>query len=403
MMQAICEKLKTEATEELYNNILPFWMEHTLDREFGGFYGRISNALTIDENAPKGLVLNTRILWTFSQAYNFSKNEKYLKIADRAFEYLMQYFLDQQWGGFVWLLDYKGNILDDKKRAYGQAFSIYSLAEYFRATKNQTALDIAIETFYLVEKYLYDSEHTGYFETANRDWTIADDLRLSSRDMNEKKSMNNHLHLVEGYAALLEVWPNDHLRKQLQQLLINFESKILDQETMHFQLFFDEKWHVKSANESYGHDIEGSWLLLEAAEILEDHDMIQRFRKIAVKLASVSRRDHLDDDGGISFEKMESGMNRERHWWVMAEAVVGYLNAFELTGDQAFLIASEKCWQFIKKHLVDKEYGEWIYMVDESGEADSHQYKVSEWKGPYHNTRACLEIIKRIENFSKKL
>lgn len=209
METKIIDYLEKRLAKELYDNILPFWIDNTVDNENGGFLGQIFNDLSVEENAPKGLILNARILWTFSKAYNISKIKDYLDMATRAYEYLIDKFRDQEYGGFVWSVDYKGDFEDDKKRAYGQGFAIYGLSEYYIATKNEMALKIAIDSFYTLEKYAFDKENRGYFETYNRDWSMADDLRLSERDMDEKKSMNNHLHVIEGYANLFKVWKND--------------------------------------------------------------------------------------------------------------------------------------------------------------------------------------------------
>lgn len=396
METKIIDYLEKRLAKELYDNILPFWIDNVVDYENGGFWGRISNDLSVEENAPKGLILNARILWTFAKAYNISKIDDYLKIAKRAFNYLIDNFRDTEYGGFVWMVDYQGKSLDDKKRAYGQGFAIYGLSEYYMATNDEAALKIAIETFNTLEKYAFDKENAGYFETYNRDWTMADDLRLSEKDMDEKKSMNNHLHVVEGYANLYKVWKNDILAAQLKNLLLNFIDYIINHENMHFRLFFDEKWTPRSQNESYGHDIEGSWLLLECAEILGDEELLTQIKNIALKMAKVSRENHLEKDGAISYELEPEGLNTERHWWVMAEALVGYFNAYQLSKDNSYLYAASKVWDYIDHHHVDKELGEWIYLVNKDGNIDDSEYKVSEWKGPYHNGRACMEILARI-------
>ncbi len=397
METKIIDYLEKRLATELYDNILPFWIDNTVDNENGGFLGRIFNDLSAEEKAPKGLILNARILWTFSKAYNISKIKDYLDMAHRSYEYLIDKFRDQEFGGFVWSVDYQGNFDDDKKRAYGQGFAIYGLSEYYLATKNEVALKTAIDTFNTLEKYAFDEENTGYFETYNRNWTMADDLRLSERDMDEKKSMNNHLHVIEGYANLYKIWKNDLLRKQLRNLILNFRDKILNPENMHFYMFFDEKWNPRSKNESYGHDIEGSWLLLECAKILGDDELTAEISDIAVKMAKISKDNHLEPDGAISFELEKHGLNTERHWWVMAEALVGYFNAYEISGDKKFLYAVQKVWDYINHHHVDKELGEWIYLLDKDGNIAEKEYKVSEWKGPYHNGRACMEILARIQ------
>ena len=396
MENKIIDNLEKRLARELYDNILAFWINNSIDNEHGGFQGRIFNDLTVEEKAPKGLILTARILWTFSKAYNITKINDYLEMATRAYTYLLDKFQDEKYGGFVWMVDYNGKIHDDKKRAYGQGFAIYGLSEYFLATQKNEALDVAIKTFHTLVNFAYDKENSGYFETFNRDWTLAEDLRLSVKDMNEKKSMNNHLHVVEGFANLYRIWKDPALESQLANLLVDFRDKIINHETLRFHLFFDEKWLPKSKNESYGHDIEGSWLLYECAEILGHDELTKDIRKVAIQMAEVSLKKSLNPDGSLDYEGEPEGLNREKHWWVMAEAMVGYFNAYELTHNKKFLYASHKVWQYIDKNFVDKELGEWFGLIDESGEIDNSEHKVSEWKGPYHNGRACMEILARI-------
>ncbi len=400
----ILNHLEKNISQELYKNILPFWQEKTLDQEKGGFYGRMANDLSIIKNAPKGLILNSRILWTFSAAYNFSPNTAFLQLAQRAYDYLLEYFFDQQYGGLVWMVNPGGEWVDDKKRTYGQAFCIYGLSEYYKANREQEPLDKAVEIFQAIEEHVYDFQYKGYLETANRDWSIPEDVRLSEKDMNEKKSMNNHLHVMEAYTNLYRIWKNDLLKHRLKELLYIFRDFIIDSRTRHFKLFFDEKWNCKCRNESYGHDIEGSWLLGEAAEVLGDKKVREEINDIALQMAEQSVENHLGEDGALPYECTEKGyVNTDRHFWVSAEALVGYFNAFQMSGKQKFLDATLKVWEYIENNFRDKRYGEWYYLVKKDGTVDPNEYKVSEWKGPYHNSRACMEMLRRIRELKNKL
>ena len=270
--------------KELFENITPFWINYSKDNESGGFYGRISNDLVVDHEAPKSLILNTRILWTFSVLYQFRENEEFLYMAERAYNYIINHFFDHEMGGVYWLLDYKGQVIDNRKKIYGQAFTIYAFTEYYAATQNEKALEHAKSVFKLIEQHNFDKENTGYFEASNRNWTIAEDLRLSATDMNEKKSMNTHLHLIEAYTTLYKFWKDDLLKSRLIGLMNNFTTHIINPDTYHFILFQDELWQSKSDHVSFGHDIEGSWLLCEAAKILGDSELIQKTNDVAVKM-----------------------------------------------------------------------------------------------------------------------
>ncbi len=393
------DDLKNEVLEELQQGILPFWLRYSKDEHKGGFYGRVDNKGNPVPDAPKGLILNTRILWSFSAAYNTFKNTAYLKTADRAYEYIIEYFIDIEFGGAYWMLDSRGVPIEDKKKVYGHAFLIYALSEYYKAAGKKIVMDQAVSLFNIIEKHFFDEVNGGYLETAERDWSVTEDMRLSAVDMNEKKSMNAHLHILEAYTNLFSIWPDDGLKKQLTRLAEDFLKYIIHSDSGHFNLFFDEAWNVKSCSISPGHDIEGSWLLWETAEILDDPGLKDKVLKAVIKQAEEIYKNCTNPDGSLMYEIHSDGKrNSEKHWWVMSEAMVGFLNAYQLTGDTKYYEAVSGAWEYISNSLIDREYGEWFYKRGEDNSIAEDEYKISEWKGPYHNIRACLEVLKRVEN-----
>lgn len=395
MTEAI-NTLRKEVTEELEGNILPFWMNKMTDRERGGFYGRISGEDVLMPNEPKGAILNARILWTFSAAYRLLKKPEYLATATRAKRYLLDFFYDKQFGGIYWSVDCEGNPLDTKKQIYALGFAIYGLSEYARATGDEEALEYAIRLFEVIEKYSFDAEKNGYVEALTRDWQPIADMRLSDKDENEKKTMNTHLHILEPYANLYRVWKDGRLKTQLKNLIELFVTKILDTQTYHLNLFFEDDWTNKYHLISYGHDIEASWLIHEAALVLGDETVLKQIEPVIVRIARAAD-EGLNADGSMTYERFsdKGETDRELHWWVQAENVVGHLNLYQHFGDEEALSTALRCWQFIKEKLIDRENGEWYWSRFADGSINRNDDKAGFWKCPYHNGRMCLEINER--------
>jgi mannobiose 2-epimerase len=388
---------QSELTAELHD-ILAYWMKYSPDDENGGFHGRIDHQNNVYPHAPKGSVLNARILWAFSAAYNLKANAEYLQQADRAFQYIKSHFIDKASGGVYWTVTYTGEPLDTKKQVYANAFVIYALSEYFIASGVPEAKELAVSLYQLLVDKSYDEALTGYLEAFTCNWSPINDLRLSAKDANEKKTMNTHLHVLEAYANLFRIWPQDELKQQIVTLLNNFLNHIIDPGTGHLVLFFDEQWYRKSNTVSYGHDIEAAWLLLEAAEVIEDDALITQLERIAVKMTEAAIEGLDDDDDGLwyEYEPDKQHLVREKHWWVQSEAMVGFFNAYQITGDEHYANLSVRNWNFVKAHILDKQGGEWVWGINAYGTVMRGEDKVGVWKCPYHNSRACIEIIKRI-------
>ncbi len=390
-MLACKEELRLELDE-----ILTYWINTMVDERKGGFYGSVSTDNTIDHLAPKGVVLNSRILWTFSTASQYVDNLPCLVIAKRAFDYIADHFIDQEYGGVYWSLDQKGNILDSKKQIYGLAFCLYGLAAYYKVSHNATALELAKNLFATIEKFSFDKRRQGYIEAFTREWQTTGDLRLSEKDSNEKKTMNTHLHIIEAYAGLYQVWPDELLLDRIKGLLQVFEHHFFNTTNHHLHLFMTEEWEPKSTIQSFGHDIEASWLLYECAELAGDTDLIENYETMALQLADAAA-EALDSDGGLwyEFDPATAHWTKEKHSWPQAEAMVGFFNAYHLSGEKKYLDNCLHSWQFIKKHIRDTVNGEWFWGVQEDGSIIEKE-KAGFWKCPYHNSRACMELIKRI-------
>jgi len=389
-------ELKRQVKEELEQNILPFWSEKMTDYQHGGFYGQINGNDQLVQQADKGGILNARILWSFSSAYLLVNDPVYLEMANLAKDYIITHFFDPEFGGTYWTVSFEGKPVDTKKQIYSQAFFIYAFSEHFRATGDQSSLETAIELFRIIEKQSFDRVLNGYFEAYSSNWVLLEDLRLSAKDENEKKTMNTHLHILEAYTNLFRVWKDDALKQQLKNLILIFTERIVNQTTYHLNLFFNEHWDSKSTVVSYGHDIEASWLIYEAATVLDDQKLLQDVQRICIKIAEASC-EGLQQDGSMiyEFDKTKNHLDQDRHWWVQAESVVGFLNAYELTGAHEWFERATRCWEYINDHLVDRTNGEWFWSVKADGTINRDDDKAGFWKCPYHNSRMCLEVMIR--------
>jgi mannobiose 2-epimerase len=397
-MKSALQQYRKEMKQEL-ENILAYWMRFTIDEKNGGFLGKIDHDNKIYPDAPKGSVLNARILWAFSATYNLTKRQEYLAVAERAFQYFAEHFIDKEFGGVYWTVDHRGQPLDTKKQIYALSFAIYGLSEFCCASKNNKAIKAAFDIYSDIIKHSYDEKHGGYIEALTKDWKEIADLRLSSKDFNEKKSMNTHLHVLEAFANLYRVRPNEVLRQQLSELVQLFLNHIISFKTNHLVLFFDEQWNEKSKIVSYGHDIEAAWLLQEAAELIGNELLLLNVKKRSVQIVQASE-EGLDEDGGLWYEyNPEVGhLIRQKHSWPQAEAMIGYFNTWQNTGEEKYLKRSLNSWKFVKKYIHDKNCGEWYWGVKEDYSPMKEEDKAGLWKCPYHNSRACIEIIKRINS-----
>ena len=400
---ATVESLEREMRAELVRRILPFWAGRAVDDDTGEFIGFMGPDGCADPDAPRGGILNARILWAFSAAHRVLGPDPGVAAAvERAAATVTGRFLDSEHGGVYWMVDRDGRPTDDRKHVYAQAFGIYALAEHHRATGDEETGRLARSLFEQVEEHARDSEHGGYREAFSRDWTPLRDVRLSDRDLDAARSANTHLHLLEAYTTLYRARPDGKadpaVAARLRALVELFLEHVVDGEAGHVLPFFDRDWAVRSRAVSFGHDIETAWLLADAADALDDPDLGARTRDTALLLADTVLAEGLDrEHGGVFYEARDGQVDRDKEWWTQAEAVVGFLHAYQTTARSAFLEAAWSAWAFIKGHLLDPESGEWHRRTDRSGTPRPGTETVGPWKGPYHNTRACLEVVTRAE------
>ena len=381
-------KRGSEMQRVLEDNILGFWSSRMVDTKHGGFYGRIDGQGRLIPEAPKGAVLNARILWAFSAAYRVLGKEEYKNMALRAKDYIFAHFIDSEHGGVYWMLDHEGHPLDTKKQTYAQGFMIYGLSELFRATGDEDALRLAVQLFEDMERYAFDSEGNGYIEALSREWSPLADMRLSEKDENGSRTMNTHLHILEPYTNLYRVWKDQRLRSQLRNLVTIFTEKILNPATGHLDLFFDDHWHSPRDKVSYGHDIEAAWLLTEALDVLGDEALTAQTLPLIPRIAHAAE-EGLMSDGSMAYE----GGDEERHWWVQCECIIGELFLWQRFGDASALDRARRCWDFVRQRLIDWQGGEWFWSIGADDAPNLTDDKAGPWKCPYHNSRMCLNVI----------
>lgn len=385
------EKLYDEIEQDLKYNILPFWEQYSVD-ESGGFYGALTYDGSPIVDSDKGCVLNARILWTFSVAYQAFPDSQYLALANRAQQYFIDNFIDKEQGGTYWTLNRDGTPKDKNKQTYGIAFAIYGLSEHYRATQNQKSLEEAIALYRCLENRSFDSVNGGYIESFTRDWKKPNKYGYDGNGV-ANKTMNTHIHVLEAYTNLYQVWKDEGLRKQLTDLMNVLIENIYNPKTHHLMLYFNDQWESLEDIDSYGHDIETSWLFMETATTLGDAELINKTNEIAIQIVNTTMEQGMNPDGSLIYERKGNRFQRDLSWWCQTEAVNGLLDAWRITEDVKYLDAANNTWNWIKTNMVDYKYGEWYSTVSASGEPDLKGLKASLWRCPYHNSRMGFRVM----------
>lgn len=390
------DKLKQEISQHLTTKILPFWM-NLKDEEQGGYYGYMNYDLQVDKQAVKGCILNSRILWFFSNACTCLQDKELLPYARHAYEFLKSACLDQVYGGVFWSVTWDGKVEDGTKHIYNQAFAVYALSSYYEASNEQEALDIAWELFTLIETR--GKDNGGYLEAFMQDFqTPAGNEKLSENGVMAERTMNTLLHVFEAYTELYRVTKDNRVKKPLEEMLTLFSTKVYNPARHRQEVFFDKEWNSLIDLYSYGHDIETAWLIDRGCEVLGDPVITEKMGKITRDLAEnvyqAAYHNH-----SLWNERERGTENKTRVWWVQAESVVGFLNASEKMPEHPeYRQAAEEIWEYIKTYLVDKRNGsEWFWEVNDEGKPESRKPIVEPWKCPYHNGRMCFEVIRRLK------
>lgn len=403
-------------SNELFQNILPYWDKYSKDEKNTGFFGKIDNDNVQDAECQRSIVMTSRFLWTYSAVARFTKDAKYLAMADFAYKVIIEKYFDKENDGVYWSIMPDGTPKVDKKQIYGEAFCCYGLSEYAAAVQElkkdeelaATAMNKALDIYNLLENHALDKENGGYIEACAKDWSKTNDMILSPKDMNCPKSMNTNLHVMEAYTNLYRTLPvvfadSKSIQSEVGQSLANLitvtQEKIV-QKNAHLGMFFDMDWNLLADEISYGHDIEASWLLWEAACELKDEELKEQIRADVIKMAEVALDEGFDKENGclenfLLHSTTNPKRDRTRVWWNQAEAMNGFYNAWQMTGHQKYQEACIQQWNWIQNHQVDKTNGEWWSALDQNGAPILAEDKGGNWKTSYHNGRTCLELLRR--------
>lgn len=402
--------MKAEAFKKhLVQDIIPFWNK-LKDEKYGGFYGSVAGDGTPIKDYMKGVILNNRILWFYSKAYRVLQDQELLSMADHAYKFLVEHCYDKNYGGVYWAIKFNGDVEDDLKHTYNQAFAIYALSAYYDASENKEALELAYSIYDTIESKCRDAG--GYLEAYNRDFTPTINYELSENGVIAERTMNTLLHVLEAYSELYRVdrfyMVEDSCSEQernrlgkveasLKEILSLFKDKVYNPDKQICEVFFDHEYRSLIDLESYGHDIEASWLIDRACELLEDASVTEMMRPVIEGLAASVYRNAIDEEcRAVNNERENDKVDRQKIWWVQAESVVGFYNAYLKERNEEYRAIAEDVWSFIQNRVIDKKSGEWYETIPYHGEADVNAPLSHEWKCPYHNGRMCMEMLNRL-------
>jgi len=407
----------TEARHHLTQELLPFWTTRCRDAVHGGFITHFDQHGHDTGDDQKSLIAQTRCLYTFSSAHRYGYGDGQLaEFARHGADYLINRMWDEAHGGFFWMTNRRGEVVDDQKIVYGQSFSIYSLSEYTLATGDPRGLEYAAKTFDLLQKYAADTQHGGYFEMFDRDWT----LKGPGSAGGDRKTLDVHMHLMEAYTSLYQASGQALHRRKLREVIGILLEKIMH--PVHGtgipqfwadwrvapQIKFDVIWgwdrftadglkREAEDNTSYGHNTEFAWLLLHALDVLREP--LEPYREALRKPLAHAADFGIDAEfGGVFVEGSHAGTvyDREKEFWQQAEALIGFLDGHWLFGDEKYLRAYERVHRFVFDRMINRPVGEWWPLMTRRGEPIWTHMSHS-WKINYHTVRSMVQVIRRLE------
>ena len=408
-------KMAGEMEAILRRDILGVWFPRSVDQKDGGFYSNFDRDWKPSASAGKFSVFQGRMVWVASQIAMKRPELKaqFLPIVSHGMKYLQDVLWDKQYGGFYWGRNDDGGTspqYTDGKHLYGMSFGLYGATAAYQATNDASALELAKNAFRWMDEHAHDAKNGGYAEWLTRDGQVVQPSSENERFETVPvagfpigyKSMNTHIHLLESFTQLYEVWKDEILRRRVIELLEIVRDKICVEPGV-MNLYFTADWRAIPDHDSYGHDVEAAYLMLEAEDILGRHD--PKTEKIARRLVDHALAYGWDEtNGGLYREGTTFGKAEDlrKEWWVQFEGLNALLLMHEKYGKQTatYFAAFQKQWRFIRDKQIDHEFGGVYDTVERDGTVKDYS-KARIWKEAYHDTRALLTVTERLRRLAQ--
>lgn len=374
---SISSRLNVEA-----NTVMNFWLKYGPDQEFGGFYGTLNRKGQAINSTDKGLIQQSRHLWTLSTWYQRRNHSNSIKtLADKSYQFIIDNMLDDD-DEFYFKVSQSGEPIDRKKQLYAESFAIFALAEYALAFNHAEAANIALKCFKSIDKRAHDERYGGYDQSQDPGWLV----------QGAAKGTNTQIHLLEAFTALYRVTHHDHVKLRLEEMIHIITQKIVQEDTYAHMEFYRDWTPFSTPVVSYGHDLETAWLLMDALDALgiKDESVFTSIKRFGHHSAM---RGYDEKMGGYFEEGLPLGRatKKEKIWWIQAEALPGLWQLYQLTGNEQYLSKMEGTLDWIERYQKDSTYGGWFWGVNENGTIGPRgENKGEEWKTNYHLIRALI-------------
>ncbi|WP_236973523.1 AGE family epimerase/isomerase [Membranihabitans maritimus] len=416
-------KYKTEIENHLYDELLPFWTDRIIDKENGGYNTHFDENGEDTGEDEKSLIAQTRCLYTLSSALRSGYDKGNIdQLVRHGIDFMVSKMWDEQEGGFYWMVNRKGKVVNNKKIIYGHSFAIYALTEYSLATHDPIGTQYAKKVFDLLQKYCSDTFYGGYWEMFNRDWTLCG----PGNQGGDRKTLDVHMHLMEAFTNLYESTGEEVHRRKLIECIQLLKDRMIHPVyktgipqfykdwSVAPQIKFDIIWGWDRFSEDgekgnatdntcFGHNAEFAWLLIHALEILEVD--LDQYKETLRTILDHTVENGIDiKNGGVYVEGPHSGgvYDREKEFWQQAEVLIALLDGFIIYHEDKYWDAYKNVHRFVFDRVINHNVGEWYPLLTRGGEP-IWRHMGHSWKINYHTVRSMIQCINRINKILKVL